>query len=341
MFDLNAIVRANILSLKPYSSARDEFSGEEGVFLDANENPFGSLNRYPDPYQRKLKMKIAETKQVPKENIFIGNGSDEVLDLALRIFCSPGKDKALTFSPTYGIYDVATAVNDIELIKVPLNGDFQIELTQVQPLLKDQNLKLIFICTPNNPTGNIISKAAIESILSTFKGIVLIDEAYIDFSGEESWLKYLPRYPNLIVSQTFSKAWGLAAARVGTAFSSKEIIDLFNKVKPPYNVSGLNQKAAIDALADQEAFEKNKSTILNEMQRVEESLSEIPCVQKIYPSDANFILIQVTDANRIYDQLVQKNIITRNRNNLVRNCIRITIGSPEENSQLLSLLKTL
>ncbi|MBL4734745.1 MAG: aminotransferase class I/II-fold pyridoxal phosphate-dependent enzyme, partial [Flavobacteriales bacterium] len=220
-------------------------------------------------------------------------------------------------------------------------GDFQIEFTLVQSVLRDENLKLIFICTPNNPTGNIIDTAAIKSILDNLMGIVLIDEAYIDFSEEESWLKCLSRYPNLIISQTFSKAWGLAAARVGTAFSSKEIIDLFNKVKPPYNVSGLNQKAAIDALVNQEAFEKNKSTILSEKQRVEQSLSEIPCVQKIYPSNANFILIQVTDANGIYDQLVKEKIITRNRNNLVRNCIRITIGSPEENSQLLSLLKTL
>ena len=231
MFNLNKIVRPNILALTPYSSARDEFSGTAGVFLDANENPYGKLNRYPDPHQSALKQKLADIKQVPTENIFIGNGSDEVIDLAFRIFCNPGKDAVLTFTPTYGMYKVSAAVNDVAFKELPLKADFQIDINLLKPYLNNSNLKLIFICSPNNPTGNSLNKNDIEFILNQFNGIVIIDEAYIDFSPQESWLTTLKNYPNLIITQTFSKAWGLAAARVGTAFTSKEIIQLFNKSK--------------------------------------------------------------------------------------------------------------
>lgn len=337
MFSLENIVRKNILQLKPYSSARDEFSGNNGIFLDANENPFGNLNRYPDPYQKELKQKLAEYKSVPTENIFIGNGSDEIIDLALRIFCNPGKDKALTFSPTYGMYDVSAAVNEVELIKLPLNGSFQINLEELEKNLDTPNLKLIFVCSPNNPSGNSIDN--IEIILQKFKGIVIVDEAYIDFSKQESYLLKLNQYPNLIVAQTFSKAWGLAAARVGIAYASESIISLFNKVKPPYNVSKLNQEAALDALANNAEFEKNKKIILDQKIWLEQALMELPIIKKIYPSDANFLLVETTDANSIYNQLVSQQVITRNRNSIVNNCIRITVGSPIENQQLINALK--
>lgn len=338
MIDLKEIVRPNILSLKPYSSARDEFAGEAEVFLDANENPFGNLNRYPDPYQKKLKSKLAKLKKVTDASIFIGNGSDEVIDLAFRIFCNPGFDKALTFSPTYGMYDVSAAINDIELIKIPLSKESQIDLELIGNYLADISLKLIFICSPNNPTGNLINKKEIKYILEKFNGIVIIDEAYIDFSLSKSWVTMLDNYPNLIVSQTFSKAWGLAAARIGIAYANKDIIKLFNKVKPPYNISKLNQKAAIDALADYGEFESNLQVILSQKEKLEPALNDIEVVKRVYPSDANFFLIEVIDANRIYEALAKQKIITRNRNNIINNCIRISIGTPKENEQLLNAL---
>lgn len=337
MFNLENIVRKNILNLKPYSSARDEFSGKNGTFLDANENPFGTLNRYPDPYQQELKKIISAYKSVPTENIFIGNGSDEIIDLAFRIFCNPGKDKALTFSPTYGMYDVSAAVNEVELIKLPLNDAFQIDLEELEKYYETPNLKLIFICSPNNPSGNCIDN--IESILQKFNGIVLVDEAYIDFSKEESYLTKLKQYPNLIVSQTFSKAWGLAAARVGIAYANQPIISIFNKVKPPYNVSKLNQEAAIEALKNEIDFETNKKIILEQKVWLEKAFMELSLIKKIYPSDANFLLVETTDANSIYNQLVSQQVITRNRSSIVNNCIRITVGSPEENQQLINALK--
>ncbi|MFT6166199.1 MAG: histidinol-phosphate aminotransferase [Vicingaceae bacterium] len=341
MYDLKKIVRPSILALQPYSSARDEFNGNNATFLDANENPFGELNRYPDPYQKELKQKLSNLKTIPTENIFIGNGSDEVIDLTCRIFCNPGKDKALTFSPTYGMYDVSAGINNIELIQDPLNKDFQINTDGLSTYLNDDRLKLIFICSPNNPTGNSIKLKAIKYILNNFTGIVNIDEAYIDFSETVSWVNELNNYPNLIVSQTFSKAWGLAAARVGAAYASKEIIALFNKVKPPYNVSQLNQQAAINALGNTVLFEENKQLILNEKKRLVESLAQINLITKIYPSDANFLLVQVVDANKTYADLVQKRVITRNRNNVIENCIRITVGNKEENNLLIDALKNI
>ncbi len=339
MFSLKNIVRKNILNLKGYSSARDEYSGVANVFLDANENPFGELNRYPDPQQKELKKSLSNLKKINTENIFIGNGSDEVIDLAFRIFCNPGEDKALTFSPTYGMYDVSADINNIDLVKIPLTDNFQINLKEVTPYLGDKNLKIIFICSPNNPTGNTIKTSDIENILNNFNGIVIIDEAYIDFSSAESWNTKIEQYSNLIVSQTFSKAWGLAAARVGVAYTNKNIISLFNKIKPPYNVSSLNQKVAINSLNNFELFEKNKNLILQEKKLLSETLKKLHIVKKVYPSDANFILIEVSNADNIYNKLVSKKIIIRNRNKLIDNCLRITIGSPEENKKLINELK--
>ncbi|MBL4594594.1 MAG: histidinol-phosphate transaminase [Flavobacteriales bacterium] len=341
MIDLNKIVRPNILNLMPYSSAREEFKGNDGVFLDANENPYGDLNRYPDPYQKELKEGLSKLKKVNEENIFIGNGSDEVIDLAFRIFCEPGKDKALTFSPTYGMYDVSAGINNIELLKIPLTETFQINTNKLETYWNDQNLKLIFICSPNNPTGNSIALADIETILKNFKGIVIIDEAYIDFSSSESCLKLLETYSNLIISQTFSKAWGLAAARVGIAYANKGIIELYNKVKPPYNISKLNQEAAIKALSDFNEFKKNLQLILDEKEKLKAELESISLVKKIYPSDANFLLVEVEGADEVYDELVVKEIITRNRNKLVKNCIRISVGTPNENEKLITALKNI
>jgi histidinol-phosphate aminotransferase len=337
--EINKLVRKNILSLKPYSSARDEFSGTDGVFLDANENPFGELNRYPDPHQKELKTKLSRIKSVPVENIFVGNGSDEVIDLTFRIFCKPGKDKALIFTPTYGMYEVSAEINDVELIKVPLTDSFQIDFKTLENYIDEENLKLIFICSPNNPTANSLEN--IENVLQKFNGIVIVDEAYIDFSKASSFLSKISLYPNLIVMQTFSKAWGLAAARVGMAFSNDLIISLYNKVKPPYNVSGPNQKEALRALENVAEFEKRKSIILKQKTWLQNQLADLAVVIKIYPSDANFLLVEMTDANRIYNELVNQKVITRNRHNVVKNCIRITVGSPEENRILIDALNKL
>ncbi|CAM1333424.1 histidinol-phosphate transaminase [Tenacibaculum aestuariivivum] len=341
MFNLDKIVRANIKKLKAYSSARDEFKGEAEVYLDANENPFGTLNRYPDPRQIKIKERLSVLKKVDENQIFIGNGSDEVIDLAFRIFCEPGKDKAVTFSPTYGMYDVSAGINDVELIKQPLLNDFQINLNQLQPYLDMEEVKIIFICSPNNPTGNCFDDETIEYILENFNGIVIIDEAYIDFSSRASYSTKLEKYPNLIVSQTFSKAWGLAGVRVGAAYANSEVIDLYNKVKPPYNVSTLNQEAVIASLDNLAQFEINKNSIINEKETLIKALSDIKLVKKIYPTEANFILIEVTDANVIYNKLVADKIITRNRNTLVDNCLRITVGSIDENKRLITALKSI
>ncbi len=336
-FNLERLVRPNILKLKPYSSARDEYNGDTGIFLDANENPFGTLNRYPDPYQKEVKEKLSALKNIPVSQIFLGNGSDEVIDLVFRIFCTPGNDKALVFTPTYGMYEVSANINDTELLQLPLNRNFQINREAVIPFLKDENLKLIFICSPNNPTGNSIEN--IDFILENFNGIVFVDEAYIDFSSQKSWTEKLEQYPNLIISQTFSKARGLAAVRVGIAYSSPEIISLLNKTKPPYNVSQLNQEAALIALVDDEKYQSEIKTILEEKERLEKALLKLAVIKKIYPSDANFILAEVNDADEIYNNLVQQKIITRNRNSVIANCIRITIGTTEENNQLIAALK--
>lgn len=339
MFDLSKIVRPNILALQPYSSARDEFKGIATVYLDANENPFGTLNRYPDPLQKQLKASLSEIKGVAAKNIFVGNGSDEAIDLCFRIFCEPGKDRALTFTPTYGMYKVSADINNIVLDELPLDANFQIDIKKTLPLLNNEQLKLIFICSPNNPTGNNLEN--IETILQNFNGIVVVDEAYIDFSEVASLSQKIAQYPNLVVLQTLSKAWGLAAARVGLALADVNIISLFNKVKPPYNISMLNYEAAITALAQPEVFEQQKELLLQQRTVLQEELINLPFITNVYPSDANFLLVAVTDANGIYNRLVENGIILRNRNTVVANCIRITIGTPKENELLLTILKNL
>jgi histidinol-phosphate aminotransferase len=341
MIDIEKQIRPNIKNLKPYSSARNEFIGNNGVFLDANENPFGEYNRYPDPYQNTLKQAISKLKNIAADTIFLGNGSDEAIDLLFRIFCEPKKHKALQFIPTYGMYEVSAAINDIELIDFELTDDFQINIEKVKPLLKDESIKLIFICSPNNPTGNNISKNDIDCILKNFNGVVVIDEAYIDFSTARSFIEEIENYNNLIVLQTFSKAWGMAGARVGMAFSNATIIHYFNKIKSPYNISLLNQNAVLDKLNQHELFQIEKNEIIEERKKMAMALLPISFVKKVYPSDANFLLIEVADANSIYQQLIAAKVIVRNRTSVIKNCIRITIGTKEENQQLLTALKTI
>lgn len=339
MIDLKKIVRKNIWNTQAYSSARSEFTSKEGIFLDANENPYGTYNRYPDPNQKELKEKVAKIKAVLPENIFVGNGSDEVIDLAFRIFCNPGTDKALIFSPTYGMYQVAAAINDVTIIDIPLTSDFQIDIKKVTPLIEDKKLKIIFICSPNNPTGNSIHNSSIDFLLENFNGIIFMDEAYIDFTNDNSYIKAIQQHNNLIISQTMSKAWGLAANRIGLAFSHPEIINLYNKIKPPYNVSTLNQEAAIKVLNNEAIYRQNIQKIQKEKERLMAALSTIPKIKKIYPTNANFILIEVENANALYESLILQKIITRNRHSYIPNCIRITIGTEEENTQLLYALK--
>lgn len=333
------LVRKNIQALAPYSSARDEYSGREGIFLDANENPFGVYNRYPDPYQPALKSKLGEIKNIAPNNIFIGNGSDEVIDLAFRIFCEPGLDKALTFVPSYGMYEVSANINNVELIKIPLNDEFQIETNRLQTYFSDQNLKLIFICSPNNPTGNLLRTSDIEFILKNFSGIVIIDEAYIDFCGQHSFIQKLNEYPNLIVIQTLSKAWGLAGIRLGTGYMSEEILSYFNLVKPPYNISLINQQTALEVLNDEALFKNKVSEISAEKEMLILKLNGLSLIKKIYPSDANFLLVEVENADQLYKKLIEKKIIIRNRNSVIKNCVRISVGTPQENQQLLNALK--
>jgi histidinol-phosphate aminotransferase len=338
-FNLESLVRNNIRTLVPYASAREEFKGVEATFLDANENPFGQYNRYPDPYQIQLKSKLAKIKGCQLHQIFVGNGSDEVIDLALRVFCNPGVDKALTFSPTYGMYEVSAAINNIELIQLPLDEEFQIQKDLLKPYWTDKNLKLIFICSPNNPTGNHFRKEDIEFILQNFNGIVLIDEAYIDFSTRETFIKKLNQFPNLIVSQTLSKAWGLAGIRIGLAFMNDAILTYYNKVKAPYNVSWANQELAIESLNHLGQFQANLEQILSEKERLYHELLELSFIKRIFPSDANFYLVEVENANVVYDYLVKNKVIIRNRSKIFPNSVRITIGTAEENNKLINLLK--
>lgn len=338
MFQLEKIIRPNILSLKPYSSARDEFKGKDGIFLDANENPFGNLNRYPDPYQKALKEKLSTLKNIATENIFVGNGSDEVIDLAFRIFCNPGKDKVIVCPPTYGMYEVSANINDVEIISIPLDENFQLDVKKVSSFRGDlEEAKMIFLCSPNNPTGNNLEN--IEIIIKNFNGIVFVDEAYIDFSSQESLVQKVNEYPNLIVSQTLSKAWGRAAIRVGIAYASAQIISFYNKVKPPYNVSQLNQYEAIKTLKEKDAFTKNKETILAQRSWLIEQIMALNFVEKIYPTDANFMLVKTKNANAIYQKLIDDKIVVRNRHSVVENCLRITVGEPFENVKLIESLK--
>ncbi len=341
MIDLNKLVRENVLKLSPYSSARDDFKGKTGIFMDANENPYGNLNRYPDPYQKELKSLISKVKGIEEEKIFLGNGSDEIIDLTFRVFCRPGIDKALIFTPTYGMYEVSASVNDVKVIKIPLNSSFQIDLRKAESQFSDKNLKLVFICSPNNPTSNSMQHKDVEYIAANFRGIVLIDEAYIDFSDTPSFIDLVNRYSNLIVMQTFSKAFGLAAARVGMAFLNPAIVQYFNKIKPPYNISTINQKAVKNKLGHIEQYKSQVTKIKKERERLSVILSEMDLAEKVYPSDANFLLVKVKNSSYIYNALVNKNIIIRNRSNLIKNCLRITIGKRNENDRLINALREL
>ncbi|MBU4538280.1 MAG: histidinol-phosphate transaminase [Weeksellaceae bacterium] len=336
---IKELVRKNIQALAPYSSARDEYSGKEGICLDANENPFGIYNRYPDPYQPALKAKLAQLKNTSPTQIFIGNGSDEAIDLAFRIFCEPGQDKALTFVPTYGMYEVSANINDVELIKLPLNEEFQIDRNSLQSYFSDENLKLIFICSPNNPTGNLLRTEDIEFILDNFNGMVIIDEAYIDFCDQASFIEKIERYPNLIVIQTLSKAWGLAGIRLGIGYMDEEVLSYYNRVKAPYNISTVNQQTALDALSNEADYQQKIKDILDEKEQLILNLSGLKGIRKIYPSDANFLLVEVDQADELYEKLINRKIIVRNRNSVIKNCVRISVGTPEENEQLLNALK--
>lgn len=337
--DTNALIRPSLRDLKPYSSARDEYTGKEGVFLDANENPYGSLNRYPDPYQRALKAALATLRKVANEQVFIGNGSDEVIDLCFRLFCEPGKDKVLQFSPTYGMYKVSAAINDVEVLDCPLDATFEIDLAKALQLIEQQQPKLIFVCSPNNPTGNLFSLETIKALAAASQGVVIVDEAYIDFANAPSAVSLIDTIDNLIVSQTFSKAWGLAAARVGIAYGNANLITWLSNIKPPYNVSELNQQAALDALADKAGFEQRKRAILEEKQRLISFFKAFPLVEKVYPSETNFILIKLPDATGWYERLIGQQIITRNRSSVIADSLRITVGTPTENDILINAFK--
>lgn len=341
--DLSKLIRPNILRLKPYSSARDEFHGEASVFLDANENPLNNpYNRYPDPLQRSLKIKVAEIKKVDPSYLFFGNGSDEPIDLVYRVFCEPGIDNVVAMDPSYGMYGVCADINNVEYRKVILTDSFDIDAERILSST-DENTKVIFLCSPNNPTGNDIDSAEVMKILDNFNGIVVIDEAYIDFSERESYLSVLTKYPNMIVLQTFSKAWGLASVRLGMAFANPEIIGFFNKVKYPYNINLLTQNFVENEIRQTDRKSGWVKMIVDERINLFEKLASLPLVKKIYKSDANFILIKVDDANSVYNNLVTKGVIVRNRNNisLCMGCLRITVGTPEENEILLKELKSI
>ena len=342
MKDLKELTRPNIRALKPYSSARDEYSGAEAsVFLDANENPYNTPNnRYPDPMQRELKNLIAPVKKVKPENIFLGNGSDEAIDLVYRAFCRPGVDNVVAIDPTYGMYQVCAEVNDVEYRKVLLDENYQFTADRLLAAT-DDNTKLIFLCSPNNPTGNVLDREEMEKTLSAFQGLVVIDEAYSDFSDAPSFLLDLEKHPNLIVFQTFSKAWGCAAIRLGMAFASPEIIAIFSKIKYPYNVNQLTQKQAMEMLYRYYEIERWVKTLKEERENLENEFVKLPCTVKIFPSDANFFLVRVTDAVKIYNYLVAEGIIVRNRNSvsLCGNCLRVTVGTRNENERLVEALE--
>jgi histidinol-phosphate aminotransferase len=342
MISLEQLVRPNIWKLAPYSSARDEYSGKEAhVFLDANENPYnGPYNRYPDPLQRELKGMLKKVKGVPEENIFLGNGSDEAIDLAYRVFCNPGRDNVVAIAPTYGMYQVCADINDIEYRTVLLDENFDFKAADLLAAC-DDHTKIIWLCSPNNPTGNSLNRDEIMKVIEGFEGIVIVDEAYIDFAQQLSMRQELLNHPNLIILQTMSKAWGSAAIRLGMAFASKEIISIYNKVKYPYNVNQLTQEQALAMLKDPFEVDKWVKILMAERSRLMQAFMELPICEKIYKTDANFFLAKMTDANAIYNYLVDKGVIVRNRNKvqLCQNCLRITIGNRTENNELLSALR--
>jgi len=354
-FDVEKLVRENIKKLKPYSSARSEYRGNAEVFMDANENAYGSpvllsspfpedpgmpLHRYPDPLQWQLKQQISKIKGVPPQNIFVGNGSDEVIDLAFRIFCEPKTDNVIICPPTYGMYKVCANINDVEAREVLLTRDFQLDVEGILSAV-DEHTKILFICSPNNPTGNDLNRMDIELLLNNFPGIVLIDEAYINFSMQKTFIRELTEYENLIVMQTLSKAWGLAGLRLGLAFASEIIIDLLNRVKPPYNINQSSQQLAIKALENIQEVNSHIKNIVEQRNWVHDQLQQFKFIQIIYSSDANFILVKVDDADKLYQYLLMNRIIVRNRSKepLCENCIRITVGTPSENQTLINALK--
>ena len=346
-FELTKLLRPNIRTLVPYSSARDEFKGEAKIFLDANENSFGSpltkwYNRYPDPLQMTLKERLSEIKGVSTANIFLGNGSDECIDILIRVCCEPGKDNILICPPTYGMYEVSANINDVRIKKVNLTPDFQLDVDAIAGAI-DEHTKLIFLCSPNNPTGNSLHREDIEVILNNFDGLVVIDEAYINFSKHRSFTTQLDEYPNLVVMQTLSKAWGLAALRVGIAFASEEMIQVMNKVKPPYNINQASQELALKALEEVGQVNDMIREIVKEREALRNALGQLAIVEKIYPSDANFLLVKINDAPGIYHYLLENQIVVRDRSRveLCQGCLRITVGTPSENNILVNTLNKL
>jgi len=344
-FDLDKILRTNVKKLIPYSSARSEFEGDAQIYLDANENSLGSsidghYNRYPDPLQKQLKQKLSTIKNIATENIFVGNGSDEAIDLLIRAFCNPGVDNILIFPPTYGMYEVAAEINDVDINKVLLTEDFQLNPEAAKNAI-DANTKIIWVCSPNNPTGNLLAEKSIEWLLKNFNGIVVVDEAYIDFASQDSWIKRLNEFPNLVVLQTLSKAWGLAGLRIGFAFASAAITNILNKIKPPYNISEATQKLALQALQNEDKAKQKTNILIQQKEKLLLAFKEFDFIKKIYPSDANFILIKVDQANDLYKYLLSKTIVVRNRSSqpLCENSLRVTIGTPQENDKLLTALK--
>ena len=344
-FNLKNTVRDSILKMKPYSSARDEFKDfdKKMIFLDANENPFeNGVNRYPDPQQKTVKKALSNLKNIQESQILLGNGSDEVLDLLFRAFCEPNFDNVITLPPTYGMYDVLANLNAIENREILLLADFQPNVASILNS-KDDKTKIIFLCSPNNPTGNSFSEESINEILINFSGLVVIDEAYIDFSEQESWLNKIEQFPNLVITQTLSKAYGMAGIRLGILYASEEIVSVLNKIKPPYNINELSQKSAISRIIDINSVASEINSIKEEKILLLKQLVEVKCIEKIYPTDANFILIKVDDATKRYNQLLEKGIVIRNRTSqpLCDNCLRITIGTAAENEQFINTLKSL
>ncbi|HVU58233.1 MAG TPA: histidinol-phosphate transaminase [Puia sp.] len=344
MFQLDKLLRDNIRQLIPYSSARDEFKGEAQVFLDANENSLGSpltrwYNRYPDPLQWKVKEALSRIKGIAPQHIFLGNGSDECIDLLYRAFCVPGKDNVIINPPTYGMYEVSAHINDVEVRRARLLDDFQLDLVHLENLV-DENTKIIWICSPNNPTANSMNRQDVEIVLNNFSGLVVIDEAYINFSRHRSFIQELPDYPNLVVMQTMSKAWGLAGLRLGMAFASEAIIDVYNKVKPPYNINQATQELALKALEETDQVNDMIRALVTMREQMSRQLATLPVVKKIYPSDANFLLVKVADAKAVYQYLLEKGIVVRDRSrvDLCEGCLRITVGTEAENRHLLEAL---
>lgn len=349
MSSLEKILRPHILTLAPYTSARDEYEGTADVFLDANENPFGSIteqnfNRYPDPYQTELKKRVAEIKGVLPNQIFLGNGSDEAIDLLIRATCTPKEDRIILLPPTYGMYEVSASINDVPTVRVPLTPDFQLDMPAIETAIAaNPTAKLLFLCSPNNPTGNALNPTDMERLIGFFPGLVVVDEAYIDFADYPSFTAKLAQYPNLVVLQTFSKVWGLANLRLGMAFASPEIIRILNKIKPPYNISGLTQEVVLNGLQDIRWKETSVQEILTQRSELIRQLAEVPVVEKIFPSDANFLLVRVQDAKETYRYLVEQRIIVRDRSKvkLCENALRITVGTAAENHRLIEAMKKL